>query len=53
MTEFFAMGGKAWFVWPAYALGLLVIIYNIISPLRKHRRLLARLKRLNSKGQSS
>lgn len=30
MSEFFAMGGYAAFLWPAYAITLLAVIINII-----------------------
>jgi heme exporter protein D len=32
MQEFFAMGGYAFYVWPAYGLTLIVLLANIIIP---------------------
>ena len=37
--EWLGMGGYAWFVWPAYALGLIVLAANLCLPLTRHRRL--------------
>jgi heme exporter protein CcmD len=30
MTEFFHMGGYARFVWPSYALTLVIVILNVV-----------------------
>ena len=40
LSNWFAMGGYAWYVWLSYAIGLLVLVLNIWLPLRVHRRLL-------------
>ena len=32
VQEFFAMGGYAFYVWPAYGLTLIVLLANIIIP---------------------
>ena len=40
LCDWFAMGGYAGYVWPSYAVGLLVLILNVWLPLREHRRLL-------------
>ena len=32
VQEFFAMGGYAFYVWPAYGLTLIVLVANIIIP---------------------
>jgi len=37
MAEFLAMGGYAEFVWSVYALGVAVVIYNILSARRRMR----------------
>ncbi len=34
MAEFFAMGGYADFVWPAYGLAALVLVWLVVSTLR-------------------
>lgn len=40
MTEFFAMGGFALYVWPAYIITAFVLIINVIKATRKHKKLL-------------
>ena len=35
MEQFLAMGGYGRFVWPAYALGLIVFAWNILSARRR------------------
>ncbi len=36
--DFFAMGGYAAFVWPSYAVALLVLIGNVVLARNAHRR---------------
>lgn len=36
MSEFFAMGGYAMFLWPAYLLTLVALIANIVIVCRAH-----------------
>ncbi|MFW5450768.1 MAG: heme exporter protein CcmD [Methylophagaceae bacterium] len=38
MTEFLYMGGYAFNVWMSYALALLVLSVNIVSPSLRHKR---------------
>lgn len=45
-SEFFHMGGYATFVWSSYGLTLLVIVFNIVSPLLQRKRVVARIKRM-------
>jgi heme exporter protein D len=45
MLEFFNMGGYAFYVWGAYAVGLVVLAANLIYPLRRRRRLLRDISR--------
>ena len=45
MTEFLNMGGYALYVWPAYLIVAIVLILNIVEPLRRHRRLLSKMSR--------
>jgi heme exporter protein D len=40
MSEFFAMGGYAVYVWPSYFLAAIVLIANILAPLQQHKRVL-------------
>ena len=39
MHELLAMGGYAVYVWPAYGLTLLALVWNIWLPLRAYRKL--------------
>ncbi|MBD7920800.1 MULTISPECIES: heme exporter protein CcmD [Xanthomonas] len=41
MSGFWAMGGYAAYVWPAYALFLLVLLLDTLLPRWRQRRLLA------------
>lgn len=51
MNAFFAMGGYAFYVWTAYALALVILIANLISPLLHRRRLLADIARKARRAQ--
>ena len=42
-SEFFHMGGYAFYVWTSYALGLIVLVWNIILPLRRKKQVLREL----------
>ena len=44
-SEFFDMGGYAFFVWTSYGLTFLVMVANIISPIIQRRKVIARIKR--------
>ena len=39
-SNFIHMGGYAVYVWPAFAITLIVLVINIIIPARSHRKLL-------------
>ena len=45
MDEFFRMGGYAFYVWTSYGLALIVLLVNVVAPLRQRRKLLADLAR--------
>ena len=45
MKEFFHMGGYALYVWPSYALAMVVLIANVVAPVLQRRRLLADIAR--------
>ena len=45
MAEFFQMGGYAAFVWPSYALTILVLWLNWYLPRKQHEKQLRQLKR--------
>ncbi len=40
MYDFFHMGGYALYVWSAYGLVFIVLVLNIIIPLRREKQLL-------------
>ncbi len=44
LHDFLTMGGYAAYVWPAYAVTLLILMGNIISAWRNNRRILKKLK---------
>ncbi len=45
MSEFFHMGGYAFFVWTSYGLAAIVLIANIILPMKRKKEILETLKR--------
>jgi heme exporter protein D len=45
MGEFFHMGGYAFYVWTSYGLALIVLLANVLAPLRQRRKILADLTR--------
>ena len=44
MTELFAMGGHGPFVWSAYAIAFVVIVFNFVWPVIQARRNIAQLR---------
>lgn len=38
VADFLAMGGHHLYVWLAYGAALAVIVWNVVSPIRAHRR---------------
>jgi len=44
-SEFFHMGGYAFFVWTSYGLTLIVVIANIVSPIMQRKKVILRIKR--------
>ena len=49
MTEFFAMGGYARFVWPAYGAALVLLVGLLLLSLRQYRERQRQLDRLQRK----
>ncbi|MDH3871215.1 MAG: heme exporter protein CcmD [Gammaproteobacteria bacterium] len=45
MSEFFHMGGYAFYVWTSYAIALVVLVLNVLVPMRNRHRLLAAIAR--------
>ncbi|MGB0712866.1 MAG: heme exporter protein CcmD [Gammaproteobacteria bacterium] len=46
MSEFFAQGGYAFYVWGAYLPTLVLVLWEVIALRRQRRTLLARLGRI-------
>jgi len=44
-SEFFAMGGYAFFVWTSYGITFFVIILNIVMPVLQRKKVINRVKR--------
>jgi heme exporter protein D len=44
MAEFFAMGGYAAYIWPAYAVFFIVLAIDAVAPRLRRRRVLADLR---------
>ncbi len=44
-SEFFHMGGYAFFVWTSYALTFAIIIANIVFPIMQRKKVIKRIKR--------
>ena len=45
LNEFFHMGGYAFYVWTSYGIALFVLLANVVTPLRQHRKLLTTIAR--------
>lgn len=45
VREFFAMGGYAVYVWPAYAVTLAVLVLNVFTARANHKRALTEARR--------
>ena len=44
-SEFFDMGGYAFYVWTSYALTLIIVVANIVSPIMQRKKVISRIKR--------
>jgi heme exporter protein D len=44
-SEFFNMGGYAFYVWTSYALTFIVVLANIVSPIMQRKKAIKRIKR--------
>lgn len=47
IAKFFHMGGYAFYVWSAYALAAIVLVLNVVGPIRRERELRRELGRLS------
>ncbi|MEW7972602.1 MAG: heme exporter protein CcmD [Candidatus Thiodiazotropha endolucinida] len=45
MSEFFAMGGYAVYVWPSFLLALIVLVANVVAPMQQRKRVLKDIAR--------
>ena len=52
MSEFLYMGGYAFYVWTAYGVALIILLFNLISPVMQRRRLLHELARKLERAKS-
>jgi heme exporter protein CcmD len=52
MANFFAMGGYAVFVWPAYAASFVVLVTAAVVSLRAHARAKDSVRRLQAEADS-
>ncbi len=52
MSEFFHMGGYAFFVWTSYGLATIILIANIILPMQRKKEIMNNLKRRLRREQS-
>ena len=48
MSEFFAMGGYALYVWPAYVIAAVSLVLAVLIPIRRHRKLREQLSSLKA-----
>ena len=44
-SEFFNMGGYAFYVWTSYALTLVLVVANIVLPIMQRKKIIARVRR--------
>ncbi|MEO8804112.1 MAG: heme exporter protein CcmD [Rudaea sp.] len=52
MSEFFAMGGYAAYVWPSYAIFFIVLLLDAVAPLRQRSRVLREQRRRAQRQQA-
>jgi heme exporter protein D len=52
MSEFFAMGGYAPYVWTAYGITLVVVVLNVWSARRRHAQALLSVRRMTESEKS-
>ena len=45
LNEFFHMGGYAFYVWTSYGIALVVLLLNVIRPLRQRKKRLSDIAR--------
>jgi heme exporter protein D len=53
VSEFLSMGGYAKYVWGAYGITAVVLVFNLMAAARRHREVLDRLATPGDDGASS
>ncbi len=53
MTDFFNMGGYAFFVWTSYGLAFVIFVANIIAPIQRKAAIIRQLKRRQRRGETT
>ena len=53
LNEFFNMGGYAFYVWTSYGIALVVLLINVILPLRQRKKLLGDIARTARRARRS
>ena len=53
MSEFLAMGGYAAYVWPAFLLAAIILIVNVVAPMRQRKRTLTEIARKLRRARTS
>jgi heme exporter protein D len=51
LSEFFAMGGYAFYVWMSYGIAFVVLAFNIIQPLIQQKRALRAIRQRRKRHQ--
>lgn len=52
IVRFFAMGGYARYIWPAYSLAFFLLFFNIYWPLRQYHNLIKKISATNSRAEA-
>jgi heme exporter protein D len=45
LTEFLHMGGYAFYVWTSYGIAAVILVANLVAPMRQRKRLLGEVAR--------
>jgi heme exporter protein D len=51
MQEFFHMGGYAFYIWTSYGLALIILLLNVIVPIKQEKHILQNLARKFKRNQ--
>lgn len=51
LADFLAMGKHGFYVWSAYGITLIIVVFNLIVPLMKRRNLLLEIRRNENRKQ--